>query len=291
MNHPRLCASLWLLLMMLSGLAVAQQLQVVPTLSERVTDQVGILTAEQKAALVEKLARLEQSTGSQVAVLIIATTAPEDIAAYSIRVVDKWRLGRETIDDGVLFLVASEDRRMRLEVGYGLEGAIPDARAKRIIDTLVAPQFRTGDYAAGINAGVDAIASQVRGEELPPPTRGNAATPDDVFAMLPVVLVVALILGGILRHILGAVPGALTTGGLVGLVAWFMVGLIGAAIVVGFLAFVVSLVNGAGSGAWSNRGGYGGGFGGGSFGGGGFGGGGFGGGGGGFGGGGASGGW
>src|SRR5690606_31474205 len=138
------------------------------------------------------------------AVLLVKTTAPEDIAAYGIRVVDQWKLGREDLDDGVLFLVALDDRRMRIEVGYGLEGAIPDARAKQIIDGIVAPQFREGRIFAGIEAGTDAIAAAIKGEHLPPPDPRAARTVDgDLFAWLPILFILALALGGTLRHALG----------------------------------------------------------------------------------------
>jgi len=267
----------------------ADSLQSVTALQARVTDLAGSLDADQRASLESRLAQLERETGSQVAVLLVKTTAPEDIAAYSIRVVEAWRLGREKFDDGVLFLVAVEDRRMRIEVGYGLEGALPDARARRIIDEIVAPHFRRGDFAGGIDAGVDAIAAAIRGEQLPAPQKRSALSPDLV-ELLPTVLILAVALGVLLRRMLGTLPGSMATGALTGFIAWLIAGLIGVALLAAIFAFFVSLAGGAGPGSWSSRGGFGGGFGGGG-GGGGFGGGGFSGGGGGFGGGGASGGW
>ncbi|MEZ5503372.1 MAG: TPM domain-containing protein [Halioglobus sp.] len=287
MTLARLLIGPWLLLAAL--VAVAQPLQEVPTLRERVTDLTGTLDAADKSALSGKLAQLERDTGSQLAVLIVPSTAPEDIAAYSIRVVDAWRLGRDKIDDGVLLLVARDDRQLRIEVGYGLEGAVPDALAKRIIDTVITPEFRKGDFAGGINAGVDAIASLIRGEQLPPPAQAARGT-DDPGSLLPLILIIPLILGGMLRHSLGALPGAAAAGAITGIITWLLVGLVGAALLAAVAAFFISLGHRGGPGSWSNRGGYGGGFGGG-FGGGGGGGGGFGGGGGGFGGGGASGKW
>ncbi len=290
MPWRQLLPLLGLLLLALTGPVRAQSLQPVPPLQARVTDLTASLDAGQRAALEERLALLERETGSQVAVLLVKTTAPEDIAAYSIRVVDAWRLGREKVDDGVLFLIATGDRRMRIEVGYGLEGALPDARARRIIDTAVAPHFRRGDYAGGINAGVDAIEAAIRGEQLPVPEARPGESPD-LAELLPTVLILALAFGILLRRILGTLPGSLATGALTGFIAWLIAGLIGVALLAAIFAFFVSLAGGAGPGSWSSRGGYGGGFGGGYGGGGGFGGGGFGGGGGGFGGGGASGGW
>jgi uncharacterized protein len=189
----------------------------------------------------------------------------------------------------VLLLVAVADRRLRIEVGYGLEGAVPDARANRIIDEYITPHFREGDFAGGISAGVAAIAALIEGEELPAPT-GRKPAVGDIGGMLPVLLIAVVVLGGFLKRMLGSLPGALATGGIVGFIAWLIVGIVATAVFAGIIAFVFALFGAAGPGSWSNRGGYrGGGFGGGTFGG--RGGGGFSGGGGGFGGGGASGGW
>ncbi|MDH4014419.1 MAG: hypothetical protein C0629_15525 [Chromatiales bacterium] len=278
-----------------AAVASAQALQEIPALRERVTDLTGTLSGQARSALELKLKSLETQTGSQVAVLIVPTTGAEPIEAYALRVVEAWQLGREKIDDGVLFLVAMNDRRMRIEVGYGLEGALPDARAKRIIEDIVAPKFLSGDYPGGIEAGVDAIATVVRGEPLPRPQPPQATTGGfTVFSLLPVILIVSMVLGGSFKRSLGTLPGALVTGGIVGFIGWLLVGLLGAAIVAGIVGFLVTLFTAMGPGSWSSsghgRGGFGGGFGGG---GGGFGGGGggFGGGGGSFGGGGSSGGW
>ena len=289
MKLPRLFVAQCLLLASLA--AFAQPLQKIPELREQVTDLTGSLSAGAKSALAARLATLETETGSQLAVLLVPTTAPEDIAAYAIRVVDAWQLGREGVDDGVLLLVALDDRRMRIEVGYGLEGAVPDARAHQIIETVMTPYFRQGDISGGINAGVDAIAALIRGEDLPASSARSSGN-YDLGALLPVILIIAVVLGGVLRRAMGALPGAAATGAIAAVIAWFIVGLIGAALLAGVVAFFICLLNGGGTGVWSNRsGGNGGGFGGGGFGGGGFGGGGFRGGGGGFGGGGASGGW
>ncbi len=277
-----------------AAFASAQSLQDVPELRERVTDLTGTLSGQVRSALELKLESLETQTGSQVAVLIVGTTGPEPIEAYALRVVESWQLGREKIDDGVLFLVAMNDRRMRIEVGYGLEGALPDARAKRIIEDIVAPKFLSGDYPGGIEAGVDAIATVVRGEPLPRPSPPQASSGGlGLFNLLPVILIVIIVLGGSFKRSLGTLPGAVVTGGIAGFIGWLLVGLVGAAIVAGFAGFVITLFTPVGSGSWSSsghgRGGFGGGFGGGGFGGGG--GGGFSGGGGGFGGGGSSGSW
>lgn len=280
---------------LLSGsVAFAQPVQDVPTLTERVTDLANVLTAERQSALEQRLAALEQQTGSQVAVLTVPSTAPEPIEAYSIRVVDAWQLGRDDVDDGVLIVVAVEDRAARVEVGYGLEGAIPDAIAYRIVNDMMVPYFRDGDYGAGVSAGIDGIAAAVEGEELPVPERA-VDIGQGLESILPVILIVAIVVGAPLKRFLGLLPGSLATGGITAGVTWLMLGVLGATMLAGIAGFVLSLTSFGGPGRWSNRGGRGGGFPrggtwGGGFGGG-RGGGGFSGGGGGFGGGGASGRW
>lgn len=287
----------WLLL---ACPALAQQ--PVPELDARVTDLTGTLSEKQAATLTEGLRQLETDTGGQLAVLIVASTAPEDIAAYAIRVVDKWQLGREKFDDGVLFLVAKEDRRIRIEVGYGLEGAITDAQARRIIDGIVAPHFRNGDFYAGIAAGTGAIDKLIRGEALPAPVpkaeqRNRGGESRGPGAALGLLIVLTFILGPLVRTLFGRALGSALTGGAVGLLAYAMLGTVVLALVLAFFGGLFSLISGAarlsdhGGTGGGFLGGMGGGFGGGGLGGGGFGGGGFGGGGGGFGGGGASGGW
>lgn len=252
----------------------------VPGLAQRVTDLTATLSAEQQATLEQRLAAFEQQKGSQIAVLIVPTTQPEDVAQYSIRVAEQWKLGRKGVDDGVLLLVAKDDRTMRIEVGYGLEGAIPDAIAKRIIAEIITPHFRDGDFAGGINAGVDSLIGLIQGEPLPEPkTNGPGSRPEHY---LPVLFLVALAGGGILRAMLGEFLGGMINGGMVGVLVWLLGGGLIYALGLAFMAFLITLGNGRGF-----RGGIGGGFGGGD----GFGGGGFSGGGGGFGGGGASGRW
>ncbi|HEX5786902.1 MAG TPA: TPM domain-containing protein [Woeseiaceae bacterium] len=278
--------ALLLLLLSVAGIAAAEDgPAAVPALNARVTDLTGTLDAAETARLDDQLAELESSTGAQLAVLVVASTRPEAIEQYAIRVADAWRLGREGVDDGVLLLVATEDRAVRIEVGYGLEGAVPDARANRIIDEQILPRFREGDYAGGLAAGTEALAAAIRGESLPPPAPRGPSLPD-VGGLLPVLLVLAATVGGALKRAFGALPGAALAGGLVGALVWFLVGVLVTAIVAAAVAFVLILFMSAGPGAWSSGRGYGGGFGGG------FGrGGGFGGGGGSFGGGGASGRW
>ncbi|GAB3277329.1 TPM domain-containing protein [Parahaliea aestuarii] len=274
------------------GLA-AQPLQAVPKLEQRVSDFTGTLNAEQRQTLEARLAQLEKDTGSQLAILVVDSTAPEDIAAYSIRVVDQWQLGREKFDDGALLLIARQDRRMRIEVGYGLEGAITDAQARQIIDEMIAPHFRNNDYFGGIKAGSQALETLIRGEELPPPakSRGRSSQGIDWGTLLPVIFVVGWILTGTLHSLLGRTGGSIGLAAMTGGLTWAIAGAIGLAFIIAIVTLAVAMLVPGGN-TWSDRGGFGGGYGGG-FGGGGFGGGGggFGGGGGGFGGGGASGGW
>jgi uncharacterized protein len=278
----------------------AEPLAAIPPVA-RVVDQTGTLTPDQVEALTQKLAALEARKGSQIAVLIVPTTQPEDIAQYGIRVAEQWKLGRKGVDDGAILLVALKDRRMRIEVGYGLEGVVSDLASNRIIDEYLRPAFRAGDFYGGINAAVDRLVGLVDGEPLPPPKAEAARNRggDGIGAVFPVLFVVALIAGPILRRLLGRPIGAAATGGLAGYVAWLLVGVLGIAAVVAIAAFVFTLIGGLGGGGpWASGrrggfGGWGGGLGGGGFGGGGFGGGGGGwsGGGGGFGGGGSSGSW
>lgn len=276
-------------LLLATANALAQPLQSVPVLKQHVTDLAGALRPDEQAALESRLQALDQQTGGQLAVLIVRTTQPEAIEAYSIRVVDAWQLGRSEFDDGVLLLIASDDRAARIEVGYGLEGALPDARAYRIINDILVPRLAAGDVSGGINAAAEAIASAIEGEDLPGPQQPQTI-PTEIENLLPIILVIAFMIGIPLKRALGPFVGALATGGVAGFVAWLLVGVIGAALLAGFAGFLVSLMARGGPGRWSNGGGFGGGFGGrgrGRFGGSG----GFGGGGGGFGGGGASGRW
>ena len=210
----------------------------IPALTTRVMDQTGTLTAAQTQALEGKLAGLEQSTGSQVVVLIVPTTAPEDIAAYGWRVADQWKIGRKDVGDGVLLLVAKQDRTVRIEVSKTLEGAIPDLAASQIIQGSLVPAFRKGDYAGGLNAAVDQLAARIRGEALPAPaTRPARETGNDWQGLGLFFFVGVPILGSILSGILGRRAGALLTG-------------LGAGTLAGWLATSWLLGLGAGVLAW-----------------------------------------
>ena len=276
-----LLALCWVLLFASGSLRA--ELVPVPALQQRVTDLTQTLTSEQQSQLEAKLAAFEQQKGSQIAVLIVPTTAPEAIEQFSIRVVDAWKLGREKQDDGVLLLVAKDDRKMRIEVGYGLEGAIPDVYAKRIISEIMAPRFRQGDFYGGINNAVEQVIKLISGEQLPAPTQSKPSS-GKLWDMLYVVFIGAFVLGGILRAIFGKFVGGVLNGGIIGMLIWFFGGGLIVAIVLAIIAFFLTFAGASGLG---HAGGLGGGYGGGYGGSGGW----SGGGGGGFGGGGASGSW
>jgi uncharacterized protein len=250
----------------------------IPPLSSPVTDLTQTLTREQAASLEQTLRAFEQRKGSQIAVLLVPTTQPESIEQYSIRVAEAWKIGRKGIDDGVIFLIAKDDRALRIEVGYGLEGALPDAVASRIIRDVVTPQFRSGDFYGGIAAGVDRIIRTIDGEPLPEPVKSRASnTEGKLFDALPVFLMAVFVVGGILRAIFGRLGGAAVAAAAVAVIVWLLIGTLVVAIIAAIIAFIATLVGGGGGG-WSSgrRSGWGGGgFGGGwSGGGGGFGGGG-----------------
>lgn len=270
----------------------------IPPLTARVIDLTGTLSGGAVARIETKLADLEAKKGSQIAVLIVPTTEPEDIEQFGIRVAEAWKLGRKGVDDGAILIVAKNDRRVRIEVGYGLEGALPDAIASRIVAEAITPHFKLGDYDGGVEAGVDQMISVVNGEPLPQPDR-KWEHRSGLTNILPLLLVVVFVASGVLRSLFGRLFGSVATGGLAGGLAWLLSHFLPIGLGAGVVAFLFAMLLGSNRG-WSTGGrgggfggglggGLGGGFGGGGFGGGG--GGGFSGGGGGFGGGGASGGW
>ena len=261
----------------------------IPPLTARVTDLTATLTSEQKATLEKTLKNFESKKGSQISVLMLASTAPESIEQYALRVADQWKLGRKRVDDGALLIVAKNDRMMRIEVGYGLEGALNDAVSKRIISEVITPKFKQGDFYGGVRDGIDSMMQVVEGEPLPNPRRETDTNASSIESYLPVIFILALVVGSILRALLGRLPGAIVTGGVVAFLAWALIGGLSLALLAGILALVFTLF-GRSLGGLAGRN-YGGGFGGGSGSGSGGGNGGFRGGGGGFGGGGASGRW
>ena len=249
-------------LLMVSGFAQAEQVAV-PTLSARVTDLTQTLSQAEQAQLEQKLAVFEQQKGSQIAVLIVPTTQPEDIAQYSIRVVDAWKLGRKGVGDGVLVLIAKDDHKMRIEVGRGLEGAIPDLYAKRIISEDIAPKFKQGDFVGGLDSGIDKLIGLVNGEALPAPS--NAASGGSgIDGLLPLLLFGGLISGMMLRGMLGTFLGSAFNGGLLGGVVWMLGLAFGGAAILGVIAFFITMMLGSrgfggmpmggSSGGWSGGG-------------------------------------
>jgi uncharacterized protein len=274
----------------ISVAARAEAQQPVPPLEARVTDLTGTLAANAQAALEAKLEAFEKRKGAQVAVLVVATTQPETIEQYAIRVASAWKLGREGVDDGALLLVAKDDRALRIEVGYGLEGALTDALSNRIIDQWIVPRFRAGDFAGGIEAGIDALLRTIDGEPLPAPAPEWTPGPISAFQRLLPFAVVGLPIGAaLLNRVFGGLVGSLVAGGVAFALTWLVTRAFWIALVFALFAAILTAVYGrqrswarAGPGGHVWRGG-GGGFGGR--------GGGFGGGGGRFGGGGASGRW
>jgi uncharacterized protein len=220
----------------------------VPPLKGRVTDLTGTLTREQIASLEQMLQSFEARKGSQIAVLLVPTTAPETIEQYSLRVGEEWKVGRKKVDDGAILVVAKDDRALRIEVGYGLEGALNDATANRIIREVIVPRFREGDFFGGISAGVDRMIRVIDGEPLPAPAKAAQRVDGGIVQVLPVLLILALVVGGALRAMLGRFFGALAAGGAVGAIAWLLAGALAIALIAGVLAFLFTLVGGAGVG-------------------------------------------
>jgi uncharacterized protein len=256
MNAAR--ASLVALLMCWAFVALAQV--AVPPLTGRVVDQTGTLSSGDIAALSQKLKDFEARKGSQIAVLIVPTTAPEEIEQYSIRVAEAWKIGRKKVDDGAILLVAKNDRKLRIEVGYGLEGALTDVTSQRIIDEIITPKFRSGDFAGGISAGVDRIIGVIDGEPLPAPKRQqDYGSSSDLEGLFPFAIFGIFIVGGILRSIFGRLVGSVATGGVTGVLVWLFVGSIIVSGIVGIIAFIFTMIglsfasNGRGGG-WSGGG-------------------------------------
>ena len=279
-----------LVLLLLSGLVYAEV--AIPSLSGHVVDLTGTLDATQSRQLETRLAQFEVKKGVQIAVLLVPTTKPETIEQYGIRVVESWKLGRKGLDDGVLLLIAKDDHALRVEVGYGLEGVLPDAVAKRIIAEVVTPRFKRAEYYTGIAAGIEQLVAIIEGESLPPPRqrqRQRSAAPggfSDIESLMFVGFILVIVAGGALRKFIGRLPAAIIIALVIAALAWLIAIPLLIAGIAGIVAFIFTLISDGRTylGGVFGRGD-------GGFGDGGFGGGGFSGGGGGFGGGGASGQW
>lgn len=243
----------------------AQELQPVPALGARVIDRTATLSAAQRGALDERLAAFEREAGAQLVVLIVATTQPEDIAAYANRVANEWQIGRREVGDGLLIVVAKNDQRVRIEVAKALEGAVPDLAASQVIERVITPAFRAGDFAGGLDAAVQALAARIRGEALPPPLpaqrapRGGLAPPEWlVFAFIALPA-----LAGAIRRVLGRGAGSLASAAATGGIAWLVsrslvMALAGAAVGLLFGLFgggSSSLRTGRHGGGWGGGGG------------------------------------
>ena len=253
-----------LLALLLCWACSALALVAVPPLTGRVVDQTGTLSAGDIASLTQTLKDLETRKGSQIAVLIVPTTEGEAIEPFALRVAEAWKIGRKKIDDGALLVIAKNDRRLRIEVGYGLEGALTDVTSKRIIDEDITPKFKTGDFAGGVSAGVDRMVRVADGEKLPEPEPPHWDS-SNFDAFNPFWLFFALVISSILRSALGRLIGSIATGGVVAVLAWFLLGSVGIALVAGALAFILTMIidltpsSGGTSSGWSggsSRGGW-----------------------------------
>jgi uncharacterized protein len=244
----------WIVLM-LAALWIAplhaQDVQPVPPLSGRVVDQTGTLTPAQAQALAAKLEAIERERGSQLVVLIVATTQPEDIAAYAQRVGEAWKIGRKEVGDGLLIVVAKQDRKVRIEVAKALEGAVPDLAARQIITERITPAFKAGDYAGGLNAAVDRLAARIGTEGLPEPTaRDTASRGNQGFDLegLAIFFFVAVpIIGAVLTGVFGRKLGSLATAGAAGGLGWLMTTSLLIAGGAGLVALILVGVMGVGS--------------------------------------------
>jgi len=219
----------------------------VPPLAGRVVDQTGTLSAADIAALTQKLKDLETRKGSQVAVLMVPTTQPETIEQYSLRVTEAWKIGRRKIDDGALLVVAKNDRKLRIEVGYGLEGGLTDVTARRIIDEVIAPKFRAGDFAGGISDGVARIVAVINGESLPAPAPEATHQEDnDWISFLnplnPFVIFGIYFIGTICRSLFGRFVGSIAAGGVVAGLVWYLVGSIAGSIILGTIILILTFL-------------------------------------------------
>ena len=243
MNAAR--ASLLALMLTFAFAALADV--AVPPLTGRVVDRTATLSSSDIASLDRTLKDFEARKGSQIAVLIVPTTQPETIEQYSIRVAEAWKIGRKKIDDGAILVVAKDDRKLRIEVGYGLEGSLTDVTAKRIIDEVITPKFRSGDFAGGISDGVNRILRVVDGEPLPAAAKPqqNSALLSDIDPFNPFLIVAVIFAGGILRGIFGRLFGSLATGGLVAALFWFIAASVAMSAIGGVIAFVVTLFSDA----------------------------------------------
>ena len=236
----------------------AQGIQAVPALTARVIDQTSTLSAAESSALDSRLSAFEQETGVQVVVLMVMTTAPEDIASYANRVANTWKIGRKDVGDGLLLLVAKQDRKIRIEVAKSLEGAVPDLAAKRVIDEAITPHFKQGRFAAGIDAAISQISALIRSESLPAPTADSVASaaPSQGFSWtdIGIFLFFAVpVSAAVARAVFGPVFGVLLVGLGTGFLAYLFTRSYLLAAFAGLLGWVWGALSSAGSGPGSSR--------------------------------------
>lgn len=270
MNSRLHSGAAWLLALCVLWFALAGAVWAevaVPSLKARVTDLSATLQPGQQAGLEQSLKSFEEKKGSQIAVLIVPTTQPETIEQYAIRVAESWKLGRKGVDDGVLLLVARDDRALRIEVGYGLEGAIPDAVAKRIISEIILPYFKAGDFNGGIRAGVESIIKVIEGEPLPEAKkpRSGGKTSGNLDDWLGIAFIFTIVFGGLMRILFGQFVGGLIAGSVAAFIAWLLFASLLASFAAGVLVFIFTLAGrhggmggwsgGRGGGGWSGGGG------------------------------------
>jgi uncharacterized protein len=246
-----------LLALLLCWASVALAVVAVPPLVGRVVDQTGTLSSGDVASLTQTIRDFEARKGSQIAVLIAPTTDGEAIEQFSLRVAEAWKIGRKKVDDGAVLVIAKNDRHLRIEVGYGLEGALTDVTTKRIIDEEITPKFKSGDFVGGVSAGINRMIRVIDGEKLPapePPHWQHTGLFDVSDMFNPFLLIPVFLLGGVMRSMLGRLVGSVVSGGVVTLVAWFLFGSLIAAMVAGAIAFVFVLFNDAVTSSAGRRG-------------------------------------
>ena len=232
------------LALMLGIPSIALALNPVPALTGHVIDQTGTLTTAQMATLEQTLTAFEARKGSQLAVLMVASSAPEAIEPYALRVAELWKLGRKKVDDGAVLVIAKDDRATRIEVGYGLEGSLNDATSKRIISETILPRFKQQDFYGGISAGVEQIIGVIDGELLPAQRGKPSQGIGNIQQYAPILFMLAMVFGGALRATIGKVPGSVVTGGVVAVVAWLIVGVLSVALIAGFVGLFITLLGG-----------------------------------------------
>jgi uncharacterized protein len=254
-RHFALLLCLWLLAA--TQIVWAQQVLPLPPLSGPVIDQTGVLTAQESAALGQKIRSYNDTKGAQLQVVIVPTTQPEDIAQYGIRLMNAYKIGRVKIDDGAILIIALQDRRMRIETGYGLEGVLPDATCNRIIEEILRPNFRANNFYGGVDGAIDAMTARINGEELPPPpVRNTPSQGPDLGTFIMAVLFFSIFVGPILRAIFGKYLGPLATGVGGAGIGYVLMSAVPFAAAGGVIALVLASIFGSarGGGGWHTGG-------------------------------------